>query len=158
MNYACVSGRLTRDVEMQYLPSGKAVAEITIAVDGGKNPDGSNKTVWLAAVAWDKTAEHLSKFFHKGKAILVSGYITQDEWDDKETGKKQSKTKLTITRTEFFEARSDNQQQPQQQVPQAQAPQQQPDLGYQQPQQPQPQVQYQQPQAPAMPQQGYQQG
>lgn len=104
MNNVNVIGRSARDAELRYTPSGIAVCELNIAVDDGW---GENKsTVWLGIVCWQKTAE-LAASIRKGDRIGISGRLTQDEWDDKETGKKQRKTKVTCERLTFIENKRD---------------------------------------------------
>jgi single-strand DNA-binding protein len=116
MNRTILTGNITRDLELRYTPGGAAVCEVTIA-----NNDMKDKSIFVACVAWNKTAETMSQYLHKGSRIAIEGRITQDEWDDRETGKKRSKTKVLIDRFEFLDKKVDSQY-----APPVQAPSQQP--------------------------------
>jgi len=115
MNKVILSGNITRDIELRYTPNGKAVCDIGIA-----NNDTKDKTAFIECVAWDKNAEFISKYFGKGKAILIEGSLIQDEWEDKDSGKKRTKTRVNIFRAEFQGKKEDGQA-PQAQQPQAPA-------------------------------------
>ena len=93
-------GNLTRDPELRYTPGGDAVCDITLAISSGKK--GSEKTAFVECVVWGKTAEAVSGFFRKGKPILVQGELQQDEWTDKETGKKRTKLKVQVRQFSFL--------------------------------------------------------
>jgi single-strand DNA-binding protein len=92
MNQVNIIGRVGADIELRYTPSGKAVTEINLAVDDGWGEN--KKTAWIAVTIWDKTAELASRALQKGDRVGITGRLSQDEWEDKETGKKQRKTKV----------------------------------------------------------------
>ncbi len=69
MNSVNLLGRLTRDVELRYTPSEKAVASFSIAVGRGDQTD------FINCVAWEKTAQFINQYFHKGDMIAVSGRL-----------------------------------------------------------------------------------
>jgi len=99
MNSVNIIGRLGRDPELRTTPSGKSVCELNLAVDDGWGEN--KKTAWIGCVLWDKTAEIAAQHLKKGDQCGISGRLTQDTWDDKETGKKQTKTKITAERLHF---------------------------------------------------------
>lgn len=78
MNIIAVSGRLTRDPELRYTTSGKAVTSFTVAVD---RPGVRDKTDFIDCVAWEKKAEFVSRNFRKGKRIEVSGVLTTRSYE-----------------------------------------------------------------------------
>lgn len=93
-NHAHFLGNLTRDPELRYTKSGKAVCSLTIACNRNfKGKDGSDKqtTTFVDVRAWDKSAETLSQYFKRGQEIYVSGHLVNDEWTDKQTSQKRSK-------------------------------------------------------------------
>lgn len=96
MNNVHIIGRLGGDIELRHTPSGKAVTEVNIAVDDGYGEN--KKTVWIGTVLWDKAAEIAAQYCKKGDQVGITGRLTQDEWEDKETGKKRTKTKVTAER------------------------------------------------------------
>jgi len=95
MNNVQLIGRVGNDVEVRFIGNGTAVCEINLAVNDGFGEN--RKTVWLGVTVWGKTAEVAGKYVSKGDQIGISGRLTQDEWEDKTTGKKQRKTKVTAS-------------------------------------------------------------
>lgn len=76
LNRIDIMGRLTRDPELRYTPSGTPVASFTIAVDRDYAPKGAEKeTDFIDIVAWQSTAELVHKYFLKGRMIVVSGRL-----------------------------------------------------------------------------------
>ncbi len=84
-NRIILIGRLTRDPELRYVPSGAPVASFTLAVDRPfQNQQGNRETDFIDVVAWRKTAEQVSQYLTKGRMVAVEGrlqirsYETQD--------------------------------------------------------------------------------
>jgi single-strand DNA-binding protein len=107
MNSVNLIGRLGRDPELRYTPSGKAVCEINVAVDDGWGEN--KKTAWIGVVLWEKKAELAAQHLHKGDQVGITGRLSQDSWDDKETGKKQTKTKVTADSMHFVGGKKEGQ-------------------------------------------------
>lgn len=87
------TGRLGSDPELRFTPSGKAVADFSIACDENrKNGDSWDKvsTTWLRVSVWDKDAEAVAASLVKGDLITVIGSLTVREYDKKDGGKGQS--------------------------------------------------------------------
>ena len=79
MNKVILLGRLTKDVELKETVSGKSYARVGLAVD---RPFSKNKEVdFFNLVAWDKTAEMMSKWFEKGRRILVEGRLQMNNYE-----------------------------------------------------------------------------
>ena len=92
LNHITIMGRLTRDPELRRTGSGIAVASFTVAVDrdfGGKD-GGEKETDFIDCVAWRQTGEFVSKYFTKGRMIVVSGRLQIRPWTDKEGNKRRS--------------------------------------------------------------------
>ena len=67
MNLFCGMGRLVRDVEMKYTPSGNTVTRFTIAIDRpAKGQNGEKKTDFIICECWNKTAEVAANYLKKG--------------------------------------------------------------------------------------------
>ena len=101
INSVCIAGRLTRDVELKYLPSGTAVAEFGIAYDKPrKKADGSwGKVAFFFEVqVWDKTAETCAETLTKGCPVVVDGSLELDQWE--KDGQKRSKTRIVARRVQ----------------------------------------------------------
>ncbi|MHC1740194.1 MAG: single-stranded DNA-binding protein [Anaerolineaceae bacterium] len=75
-----VVGRLGRDPEMRFTPSGQAVTSFSVATDNPRTVDGKTvkETVWFRVSAWGKQAENCNNFLSKGKLVLVEGRLTSD--------------------------------------------------------------------------------
>lgn len=93
MNNVNIIGRVGGDIELRYTPSGKAVTEVNLAVDDGWGEN--KKTAWLGVTVWGPTAELAARALVKGSRVGFTGRLSQEEWEDKTTGKKQRKTKIT---------------------------------------------------------------
>ena len=92
LNHITIMGRLTRDPELRRTGSGVAVASFTVAVDrdfGGRD-GGEKETDFIDCVAWRQTGEFVSKYFTKGRMIVVSGRLQIRNWTDKEGNKRRS--------------------------------------------------------------------
>jgi single-strand DNA-binding protein len=74
-------GRLGRDPEMRYTPTGQAVTSFSVATDR-QYTDQSGKpvkeTVWFKITAWGKLAETCNTFLQKGRLVLIEGRLTVD--------------------------------------------------------------------------------
>ena len=92
LNHIVLQARLCKDVELRRLPSGKAVASISVACDRDFTNKETNEkeTDFIDIVAFGGTAEHLAKFFTKGKMIIVSGRLQIRNWTDKEGNKRRN--------------------------------------------------------------------
>ena len=92
LNHIVIMGRLTRDPELRRTGSGIAVASFTVAVDrdfGGRD-GGEKETDFIDCVAWRQTGEFVSKYFTKGRMIVVSGRLQIRSWTDKDGNKRRT--------------------------------------------------------------------
>lgn len=99
MNHVILTGRLTKDPEIRYTASNKAVASFTLAVDDGRDQDGKKKAQFIPCVAWGKTAELIDQYFRKGKPLTVTGRITVRTYE--KNGEKRYATEVTVIGIEF---------------------------------------------------------
>ena len=85
-------GRLTRDPELRRTGSGIAVASFTVAVarDFGGSGGGAKETDFIDCVAWRQAGEFVSKYFTKGRMIVVSGRLQIRSWTDKDGNKRRT--------------------------------------------------------------------
>jgi single-strand DNA-binding protein len=88
-NQAIVVGRLTRDPQVRYTGSKKAVCEITLGFNTGLKDN--EKSNFIDVTFWEKQAEFCGEFLTKGQEVLVVGELNQESWEDKESGQKRSK-------------------------------------------------------------------
>lgn len=114
-NKAFLGGRLTADPEIKQTPNGKMVCQFSIAV----NRKGKDQpTDFINCVAWEKSAELLSKYFRKGSSICVVGEIQVRQWKDKDGGNRYA-TEVRVSEINFVDSKSDNGSQEQPCVPDA---------------------------------------
>lgn len=101
LNKTIVIGRLTRDTELRYTQSGKAVCSGTVA-NNKKYGDDKEKVLFLDFTVWEKRGEALNKHLKKGDAVLLEGSLETQKWTDKESGKERSKVVLVVQNWEFL--------------------------------------------------------
>ena len=109
LNHIVIMGRLTRDVELRSTQSGVNVASFTVAVDrdfGGRD-GGEKQTDFIDCVAWRQTGEFVSKYFHKGSMIVVSGRLQSRKWQDRE-GNNRVSWEVNADNVYFGESRRDS--------------------------------------------------
>lgn len=88
LNVVVMMGRLTKDPELRRTSSGIACASASIAVDRDFAGKGKEKeTDFFEVVAWRHTAEFFSKYFTKGRTIVVKGRLQNRSWVDKQENK-----------------------------------------------------------------------
>lgn len=76
-------GRLTKDPELQKTQQGKSIINFTLAVDSyRKDADGNKKAYFIFCTAWNKIAENIASYTHKGDMIAVSGFIESTSYTD----------------------------------------------------------------------------
>ncbi len=92
LNHIVIMGRLTRDPELRRTGSGIAVASFSVAVerDFGGRDGGEKETDFIDCVAWRQTGEFVSKYFTKGRMIVVSGRLQIRSWTDKDGNKRRT--------------------------------------------------------------------
>jgi single-strand DNA-binding protein len=109
VNQVILMGRLTRDPEQRTTTTGKIIVSFSIAVDrGGQSADGGDSADFININAWEKLGELVMQYLSKGRRVLVQGRLRQDRWDDKETGKKQSRIEVTASDITFLDGPSDS--------------------------------------------------
>ena len=87
MNNIILTGRLTKDVEMRYIPvTGTPVATFTLAVDRDfVKKDGTRDTDFIPVEVIGKVAEFCKNYLSKGRLVAVQGSIRVDRYQDKAT-------------------------------------------------------------------------
>lgn len=91
LNKIFLMGRLTRDPELRHTGSGTPVCNFSIACNRDyKNTDGERDVDYIDIVAWRQTAEFVSKYFTKGRMIVVEGRLQNKDWTDNSGAKRRS--------------------------------------------------------------------
>ena len=108
LNHITIMGRLTRDPELRRTGSGVAVASFTLAVDRdfGKNDNGERETDFIDCVAWRQTGEFVSKYFTKGRMIVVDGRLEMRDWTDRD-GNKRTSAEVIVDNAYFGDSKRD---------------------------------------------------
>ncbi len=108
LNKVMLMGNLTRDPEIKYTPKGTAIANFGIAINRVFTPEGGERreeVTFIDLEAFGRTAEVIGEYFKKGRPIFIEGRLKLDQWDDKTTGKKQSKLRVVVDSFEFLGSR-----------------------------------------------------
>jgi single-strand DNA-binding protein len=106
MNKVILMGRLTRDPEVRYTPSGKVVCSFTVAVDRPfTNQEGQREADFIPVVVWGKSAELCGNSLSKGQRIMVDGRMQVRSYDGKD-GIKRWVTEVIANNVEFVEPKS----------------------------------------------------
>ena len=86
MNKWIGCGRITKDIEIRYTQSGKAVAGFTIAINEGHGE--KKRTEYVDCVAWEKLAENLAQYQGKGSLVLVTGRLQKRSYEAQDNSKR----------------------------------------------------------------------
>ena len=98
MNSVCIIGRLTKDVQERRTQNGTPVVSFTLAVDRRKKEDGAD---FINCIAWNKSAETIAKYVHKGDLFGVTGYIQTRSYE--KDGRTNYATEVVTTGFQFLE-------------------------------------------------------
>ena len=111
LNHITLMGRLVRDPELRRTGSGVAVASFRIAVDRDYSPKdgGERKADFIDCVAWRQTGEFISKYFTKGRMIVVDGRLEMRDWTDKD-GHKRRSAEVIVENAYFGDSKRDTEQ------------------------------------------------
>lgn len=104
LNHIDLMGRLTADPELRRTNNGKAVVSFTLAVD---RDFGDKETDFIECVAWQNTAEFVSKYFSKGRMAVVSGRLQIRGWTDKD-GNKRKTAEVVADNVYFGDSKKDS--------------------------------------------------
>lgn len=104
MNKVILSGYIASDIELKTTNQGTSVTNFRLAV---RRPRTKNDmTDFLTIVAWRSNAEFISKYFHKGSGIELSGIVTTRKWQDKD-GNDRYATEIVVEDVDFGKGSKD---------------------------------------------------
>ena len=103
-------GRLTRDPELKFLPSGVAMCRFSIAIDRGMSKKKKDEAIqqgkqvadFINIVVWGKTAENCANYLKKGRLVAVQGRLQSGSYEAKD-GSKRYTTDVVAQNVEFLE-------------------------------------------------------
>ena len=114
MNKFIGIGRLTKDIELKTTQSGKYVTSFTLAINRLSKNEGQPEADFINCVAWNQTAELMSKYTDKGSQIGIEGRVQTRNYEDN-TGRKVYVTEIVVDRVEFLSKKETTHQEYQEQ-------------------------------------------
>ena len=107
LNHITIHGRLTANPELKQTQSGVSVCNFTVAVDRSYSKGEDKITDFFTVVCWRGLADMVSKYFSKGKEILVSGEMQSRKWQDND-GNNRISWEIMASGVDFCGSKSEN--------------------------------------------------
>lgn len=103
-NKVILIGRLTKDPELRYTPSGSAVAQLRLAVNHTyrSKEEKKEEVLYIDVNVFGRSAETVKQYLSKGREILVEGRLQQNDWTDKTSGQKRTTYRVVADRFNFI--------------------------------------------------------
>ena len=114
LNKVMIIGRLGRDPEMRYTPSGKPVTTFSVATHRSWNTSEGERrteTEWFNVVAWGSLAEICKEYLAKNRLVYIEGRLQTRRWDDAE-GVKHTSVEIVANEMIMLDERRENEQSP----------------------------------------------
>ena len=106
LNRVVLVGRLTRDPDLRYTPSGVAVANFTLAVNRPfTNQQGNREADFINCVVWRRPAENLANYMKKGSQVGVDGRLQTRTYEGQD-GKTVFVTEVVADSVQFLEPKN----------------------------------------------------
>ena len=102
INRVVLVGRLTRDPELRKTASGASVVSFTVACDRRFKSQGQPDADFISCVAWNKVADLMAQYLHKGSLVGVEGRIQTRNYDDA-NGRRVYVTEVVADSVQFLE-------------------------------------------------------
>lgn len=106
INRTVLTGRLTRDPELRTTGNGISVTQFVLAVDRPHYKGKESGADFISCVAWRKTAELISTYFHRGSLVGIDGRVQTRSYDDK-AGNRVYVTEIVVENVTFLESKKD---------------------------------------------------
>jgi len=106
LNRVQLIGRLGKDPESKFIPTGKKVTHFSLAVDNrwkDKNGETKESTEWVNIEAWGRLGEVCQEYLKKGSLIFLEGRLKTDKYEDK--GETRYFTKVVALTLQFLDKR-----------------------------------------------------
>src|SRR3989442_14141139 len=110
VNKVILIGRLGKDPEIKYTPSGAPVAKFSLATDEvfkDRTGEQQRGTEWHSIVAWNKLGEICGEYLTKGKQVYIEGSIRSRQWED-QTGNKRTSYEIVAREMKMLGSRADS--------------------------------------------------
>ncbi len=109
VNKVILIGNLGRDPEVRYMPSGNAVANVTVATSEvwkDKNTgERQERTEWHQVVFYNRLAEIVGEYLKKGSKVYIEGSLRTRKWQDKNTGMDRYTTEIIASEMQMLDSR-----------------------------------------------------
>src|SRR5215469_3033736 len=119
VNKVILVGRLGKDPEVKYTPSGTPVAKFTLATDDvykDRAGEQQRRTEWHTIVAWSKLAEICGEYLVKGKQVYIEGSIRSRQWED-QSGNKRTAYEIVARDMKMLGSKADSERMPTSEMP-----------------------------------------
>ena len=110
VNKVILIGRLGKDPELKYTPSGAPVAKFSLATDEvfkDRAGEQQRRTEWHTIVAWNKLAEICGEYLTKGKQVYIEGSIRSRQWED-QSGNKRTAYEIIAREMKMLGSKADS--------------------------------------------------
>ena len=110
VNRVILIGRLGKDPEVKYTPSGAPVAKFSLATDEvfkDRSGEQQKRTEWHNIVAWNKLAEICGQYLTKGKLVYIEGSIRSRQWED-QAGNKRTAYDIVAREMKMLGSKADS--------------------------------------------------
>ena len=107
LNRVQLIGRLGRDPESKFTPTGKKVTTFSIAISNrwkDRNGEMKESTEWVNIEAWERLGEVCQEYLHKGSLVFLEGRLKTEKYEEK--GETRYYTKVVLQSLEFLDKRS----------------------------------------------------
>jgi len=112
LNKVLLIGNLTKDPELRYTPQGTPVVNLRLAVNRrykDKSQEFKEEVCFITVVVWDKQAETVNQYLHKGSPVFIEGRLQSRSWEDN-SGQKRNVIEVRAERVQFLGAGQGNKQ------------------------------------------------
>jgi len=111
INIVSLTGRLTREMEIKYTPSGTVVGKFSLAVNRNKKRGDKwvDEASFFECAYFGKAAESLAQYMVKGKQVAISGEMRQERWTSQD-GQNQSRVVVVVSALSLMGSKEETQQ------------------------------------------------
>ena len=104
LNRVQLIGRLGKDPESKYTPTGKCVTHFSLAVSQQWKTNGETKeyTEWVNVEAWGRLGEVCQDYLKKGSLVFIEGRLKTEKYEDKDKGETRFYTKVVTQMVQFL--------------------------------------------------------
>ncbi len=108
INRVTITGNLTADPELRHMPSGMAVCNLRVAVNGRRKDESGqwvDKPNYFNVTVWGAQGENCSNYLSKGRPVAIDGRLDWQEWEAKDGSGKRQKVEIVADQVQFLGSR-----------------------------------------------------